>query len=201
MMIMMWKRFVVLFAAVTCWGGVPSEQRPGTVDSTTYAAVRALAPPLVHRYADEGLWDWSLFELNLRSNPYYVRGDFTGDGIVDTAVHVRVLPHRVNGLAVLHGEVDKLRLFTERRDLPAGPYLPDSPRIEEVETGYVGEHLRILAAGTRIEPFPCAALRRPDCDDSPFTLRHDAFEANYFGKSAVLFVWRGDRYVRIVTSD
>lgn len=172
------------------------------VDQPTYSMIRAMAPPLIKTYGEEGLWDWDRLVLDLRMNPFYVRGDFDGDGAADLAVYVVVPPHAVRGVAVLHGSVDKLRLFTERRDSPEGPYLPQRPRIEELETGFVGEYLWLRAAGSQIQPIPCSELRnRPDCDDRPFTLENEAFEANYLGKSAVLYVWRGEQYVLVTTSD
>ncbi len=171
------------------------------VDSMTYSSIRAMAPPLIHRYADDGLWDWDRLVLDLRKNPFYVRGDFDGDGATDVAVYVLVLPRGIQGLAVLHGSVDKLRLFA-KHESPETPFFPGRPRIEEIDEGFVGEYLRIYVAGTRIEPFPCSELRNPPgCDDEPFVLHHDAFQANYLGKSSAVFVWRVDRYVRVVTSD
>lgn len=191
----------LIAAAGTAVPGATLPQRTG-VGAYTRSLVRALAPPLIDRYADEGLWDDARLELDLARNPYYVRGDFDGDGSFDLAVYVLVVPEQVRAIAVLHGSVDVLRLFSERRDRSPGPYFPDDGRVEEVEIGYVGEHFRILGAGTRIAPFPCSELgNRQACDDEPFTLPHEAFEAVYLGKSSVLWVWRDDRYVLVTTSD
>ena len=131
-----------------------------------------------------------------------MRGDFDGDGATDVAVYVLVRASGFRGIAVLHGSVDKLRLFA-KHESPDALFFPGHPRIEEFDDMRVlGEYLRIHAAGTRIEPVPCRELGNyPGCEDAPLTLQHEAFEAVMFGRSAAVFVWRGDRYVTFVTSD
>ena len=199
---------IVLFACGLAIAGV--QPRPGVaqwstenLDSNTNSETKRMAPPLVHRYAEEGLWDWDRLILDLRKNPFYVRGDFDGDGATDVAVYVLVRPNDVQGLVVLHGSVDKLRLFV-KHESPDTLFSPGHPRIEVIDptigAAGVGSYLRIEAVGTRIEPWPCSELGNyPGCEDAPFTLQHEAFETHYRGRSAALYVWRGDRYVRFAT--
>lgn len=179
---------------------VPAWRLVGS-DPVTYSGVRAMAPPLIQRYADEGLWDWDQLVLDLRVNPFYVRGDFDGDGATDVVVYVLVRASGFRGIAVLHGSVDKLRLFA-KHESPDALFFPGHPRIEEFNDAFVGNYLLIHSAGTRIEPLPCSELGNyPGCEDAPFTLQHEAFEAVMIGRSAAVFVWRGDRYVTFVTAD
>jgi len=66
-----------------------------------------------------------------------------------------------------------------------GPAHSRPSRIEEIDHAFiVGENLQIHPAGTRIEPWPCSELGNyQGCEDAPFTLRHEAFEAVWFGRS------------------
>ena len=199
---------IVLFACGLAIAGV--QPRPGVaqwstenLDSNTNSETKRMAPPLVHRYAEEGLWDWDRLILDLRKNPFYVRGDFDGDGATDVAVYVLVRPNDVQGLVVLHGSVDKLRIFAKHEN-PDTLFFPGHPRIEVIDIAIsagVGEYVRIEAVGTRIEPWPCEGARYPGCEEGPFTLQHEAFETYYTRRSSELYVWRRDRYVRFVTGD
>ncbi len=67
---------------------VPAWRLVGS-DPVTYSSVKAMAPPLIHRYAEEGLWYWDQLILDLRFNPFYVRGDF------GLTTHTRVKRHRL----------------------------------------------------------------------------------------------------------
>jgi len=57
------------------------------------------------------LWDSSKYPLNRTLNPYYLRGDFNGDGDNDVAFWVTEKSSSKAGLVIIHSTLDTLYLF------------------------------------------------------------------------------------------
>jgi hypothetical protein len=51
------------------------------------------------------------YDLSLRINPFYLRGDFNGDGKIDVAVLVKQRSTGKLGIAIVHGATDKVTLL------------------------------------------------------------------------------------------
>jgi hypothetical protein len=67
----------------------------------------------------------STVDLNMQTNPYYLRGDFDGDGKVDYAVAVRGRITKRNGVLVCAGNG---KAFVLGADQPLRPPFSDMPR-------------------------------------------------------------------------
>jgi len=68
-------------------------------------------PQLIEEARKEGLWPEGIrYEIIRESirNPYYLRGDFNGDGEFDIAVLVRDTSNREKGIVIIHSTLDSL---------------------------------------------------------------------------------------------
>jgi hypothetical protein len=51
------------------------------------------------------------YDVSFHMNPFYLRGDFKGDGKIDLAVLVKQRSSGKFGIAIIHGEVDKVTIL------------------------------------------------------------------------------------------
>ena len=51
------------------------------------------------------------YDVSFRMNPFYLRGDFNGDGKIDVAVLLRQRSTGKMGIAIIHGGMDKVTVF------------------------------------------------------------------------------------------
>jgi hypothetical protein len=174
-------RYIAPFAALSIAAASLSASQER---SLTELAVRwGLGPELIGSAVAAGLWDQGAMDLDLSKNPYYIRGDFDGDGENDVAAYVQVKPAGEAGLAIITAALDTVHLFKASED-------------------FVGEYFRVVPAGTLIHPLPRAALHAPrPYDDTPFRLDTEAIEVHYIGKSSGLYYWKGGQFLHVPLSD
>ena len=67
-------------------------------------------PELINRAITNGLLATE-YELSFRVNPFYLRGDFNGDGKIDIAALVKQRSTGKVGIAIIHGATDKVTVL------------------------------------------------------------------------------------------
>lgn len=140
-------------------------------------------PALVSGARSTGLWPEGIrFEIVTDLNPFYVRGDFDGDGRMDVAVKVRDTSNREKGLVIVPGTLDRLfPLF--RRTVDRGI----------TNAGFI----RVIGKGTVLRPFSEEEEKPP-----PIPLVGDALEAGWMGAPyGGAFYWRAGRFHWVTLSD
>ena len=143
-----------------------------------------------------GLWSSEEFSFEPQMNPYYLRGDFDGDGRNDVAAWVRRISDGRRGLAIVHATLDAFHLFGAGEPLwpemsgtagdPGNAFWVISWRVLPV--GYVEQSLYTTNESIGVRA------------GEPFRFEHEAIEF-YYDKSAFVLYWSGGRYHVIVTVD
>ncbi len=153
------------------------------VESLTESEPLLTEPALVRKAIESGLWPEGIhYEILTDWNPYYLRGDFNGDGEMDVAVQVRDTSNREKGLVIVHSSLDTLHAIF-RSTVGRGPIANAS-------------FIRVIRKGTEIRPFSEDRDKRV-----PFTLVGDALEASWRGPYSGAFYWKDGAYRWITLSD
>lgn len=74
------------------------------IDDLPWPLSQSVAPEVYERLATHPAAERYLFSAHI--NPFYLNGDFDGDGRLDTAVLIREKATQKTGIAVLHGGSD-----------------------------------------------------------------------------------------------
>src|SRR4030095_4639146 len=121
------------------------------------------------------------YEVAFRLNPFYLRGDFNGDGKIDVAVLVKQRPTGKLGIAVIDGVNNKVRILGA--GTPTGNGGDD---FEWMDTWQVYSKTRAAhAAGETGVPH----------------LRGDALLVSKSEAASALIYWNGKRYVWLQQGD
>ena len=64
-------------------------------------------PPEVKRILRDNKFD-SLYVVNYRLNPFYLRGDFNNDGVIDIALSIRNKSNSKEGFAIIHPNLKQM---------------------------------------------------------------------------------------------
>ena len=181
-------------------GAAPPEVPPQSPDQLKQMALdteermlRLLDPDLLRRADEKGLYKREDYPVLRAMNPFFLRGDFNGDGAMDVAVWVRQRSSGLSGVAIVHSTLDSVRY------LGAGSGTTDLSG-----TGKRGEVAadawHVLPAGTTVRAF-AAVPEIGAVEGRPFTLRHEALQFVWLGKSSFTFYWMNGRYWEIWTGD
>ena len=115
------------------------------------------------------------YDVSFRMNPFYLRGDFNGDGKIDVAVLLRQRSTGKMGIAIIHGGMDKVTVFGAGVGIGNG-----GDEFEWMDSWQVYSRGRV-GRGSDETPIP-----------------HFHGEALLVGKSeaaSALIYWNGKRYV------
>jgi hypothetical protein len=125
-----------------------------------------------------------------RINPFYVQGDFNGDGGQDVAVWVTERASGKPGIAIVHSTVERLHVFGAGRPLPDGS-----------DTALTADGWHVRARGS-VEAHPWGDVREIGVREGvPFTFQRDTLEFVHFGKSAFAIYWANGRDWMFWTAD
>ena len=121
------------------------------------------------------------YELAFRLNPFYLRGDFNGDGKIDVAVLVKQRSTGKMGIAIIHGVTDKVTI------LGAGTAIGNGgDDFEWMDSWQIYSKERAAhAASERGVPL----------------LRGDALLVSKSEAASALIYWNGKRYVWLQQGD
>ncbi|MFC1595445.1 hypothetical protein ACFL3X_00860 [Gemmatimonadota bacterium] len=136
-----------------------------------------------------GLWSPSTYPLNFEINPFYLRGDFNGDGANDLAFWVTEASSGKRGIAIIHSTLDTLWVFG------AGHLFQDYGADQIwVDTWYV------LPKGTKLNPrrsIPEVGFE----EGKEFIFKQEAVSPMMVAKSSFAIYWHNGRYHYIPVSD
>jgi len=154
--------------------------------------LRSCDPFLLRQAEEAGLYDRKEFPVWRDMNPFYIRGDFNGDGEMDVAFWVKKKESGLRGVAIIHSTLDTLYLFGAGRPRPAGGSRGDQAR---------GDGWHLLPAG-HVENHLYGSIPEIGVvDGSPFSFERETLEFVHFGKSAYVFYWAKGRYWEFWTAD
>lgn len=148
--------------------------------------MEGLAPELIQDAYSYGLLDKEDLIPHIYPNPYYVRGDFNGDGENDIAFYVLRSERRTGrwGLVIVHSTLDTVFVFGAGARNPRG-------------SNYTGEYMRVLRKGTVIRPL----LQDPIRHGEPIELKTEALSVHFFAKSSGVYFWENGSYRFINRTD
>ncbi|HET6887521.1 MAG TPA: hypothetical protein VFH87_06310 [Candidatus Udaeobacter sp.] len=118
------------------------------------------------------------YELSHRINPFYLRGDFNGDGKIDIAALVKQQSTGKVGIAIIHGATDKVTV------LAAGTAI-----------GNGGDDFEW------VDSWEIYSRDRMDSGTSVAKLRGDALVVSKSEAASALIYWNGKRYVWLQQGD
>jgi hypothetical protein len=152
-----------------------------------------LDPDLIQAAETRGIYDRNALPVLRTMNPFFIRGDFNGDGEMDVAFWVQNRMTKEPGVAILHGTLDDLYVFG------AGRPRPDRQLGSSNEIRVDAWHL-ISAGHTEAQPIGDV----PEIgvvEGQPFTFRREALEFVNLGKSAFVFYWSDGKYREFWTAE
>lgn len=148
---------------------------------------------LIRQAERGGLWDSSRYPLNRTLNPYYLRGDFNGDGDNDVAFWVSEKSSGKAGLAVIHSTLDKIYLFGAGSPVPTGE--DDKINVGGWMTWFVRQK------GTTDTPYNTVP-EAGAIEDQPFTFERETIELVIeIGRSGYALYFVEGKYYAIWTVD
>ena len=155
--------------------------------------LQLLDPPLLKLAEERGLYDREAFPILRAMNPYYIRGDFNGDGEMDVAFWVRNAETQQRGVAIVHSTLDELYIFGAGRPRPS-PQTDTSNEVRVdgwrlIPVGYTDDHL--------YSDIPEINVR----EGQSFIFEREALAFEYFGKAEFVFYWVDGRYWEFGTAD
>jgi hypothetical protein len=171
-------------------GPEPSAQR--TAEEIRELMLQYYNPDLVRQAQQKGLYDPAQLPISRDMNPYFIRGDFNGDGEMDVAFWVTNRASGLRGVAIIHSTLDTLYVFGAGRPRPPGGTKSDQVWVDAwhlLPIGYVEDH-------------PLGNI--PEIGvvyGQPFTFERETLEFIYLGKSAFVFYWAKGQYWEFWTAD
>ena len=155
-------------------------------------------PYLIHEAEELGLYDREALPVFRGKNPFFLRGDFNGDGGMDVAFWVREPESGLTGVAILHSTLDTLFVYGAGRPGP-------SPDVREMNNAWLGRPTvstwHVIPAGHVDEHqygnIPSIGV----VEESSFTFERETLEFVFLGKSAFVFYWADGRYWMLATAD
>lgn len=155
--------------------------------------LRAFDPALLQEAEARGLYDRETLPVVRTMNPFYIRGDFNGDGELDLAFWVQNPETQQRGVAILHSTLERLYVFG------AGQPRPDPQGTAPNELWVDAWHL--IPAG-QMEGHPYGDVPEVGVvDGEPFTFERETLEFVHLGKSAFVFYWADGQYWEFWTAD
>ncbi len=183
----------------------PSSGPSASVASSSYQS-RVLSPPLLSAAEEAGVWSSEGLSFEMAMNPFYLRGDFDGDGKSDVAVWIRRDEDGRRGLVIVHGSLDAVHLFGAGEALPpelsgAAGFREDALRVDTwrvLPAGYVAQHPYTTNEQLGVEGG--GVVGRPRAG-KPFRFERETLELHYTGKSAFALYFSDGKYHAIWTAD
>jgi len=136
-------------------------------------------PEVINRAVTNGLLPKE-YELSFRVNPFYLRGDFIGDGKADIAVLVKQRSTGKLGIAIINGATDKVTVVGAGNAIGNG-----GDDFEWMDTWQVYSKARAIHEADRSVPH----------------LRGDALLVGKSEAASALIYWNGKRYVWLQQGD
>lgn len=102
--------FVLLLVSCTAFGA--SESGLG------FAAESSIPPHVIEAFRKSGLTEKYVFST--RVNPFYIQGDFNGDGKLDCAILVKQKSSGKLGIAIVHAGTNNIKVLGAGRDFGNG---------------------------------------------------------------------------------
>ncbi|SRR6266542_4856898 len=166
---------IILFALlVPFWVAVAEAGNPTESQTPDASAERYPIPEPVERAIVHGPLA-KKYEVAFSMNPFYLRGDFNGDGQIDVAVLVKQRSTGKSGIAIVHGGTSKVTI------LGAGAAIGNGgDDFEWMDTW------RLYSKNS--------AAPRGDATNVPH-LRGDALLVGKREAASALIYWNGKRYV------
>lgn len=155
--------------------------------------LRAFDPALIRQAEERGLYDREAFPILRAMNPFFIRGDFDGNGELDIAFWVQNGDTGERGVAILHSTLNRMYIFG------AGRSRPDPQGASSTQVWVDAWHL-VPVGQTETHPFndiPEIGVR----EGQPFTLERETLEFVNLGKSAFVFYWANGKYWEFWTAD
>jgi hypothetical protein len=116
----------------------------------------------------------SRYIISYHLNPFYLRGDFNGDGPNDVALLFRALESRRVGIAIFHAGLNQTFIVGGDED-----NLPDGVDLRKMEAWTIYEHREVAPAAT---------------DERPPRLRGESIFVQRAGVESGLLYWDGTGY-------
>ncbi len=151
-----------------------------------------LDPVLVKRAAESGIYDREELPIYMGMNPYFIRGDFNGDGEIDVAFWVQEKESELRGVAIIHSTLDTLYVFGAGRPRPTGGSQGNQVWVNAwhlLPVGHIEEH-----PWSDVPEIGAVTGR-------PFTFERETLQFHHLGKSVFVFYWARGQYWEFWTAD
>jgi len=178
-----WLFVAVAFVIVFCFWG----EQGFTLHAQEMDFGLLFEDPLIRRAEQEGYWSEDRYEIARDQNPYYLRGDFDGDGRADVAVRVRDKSTSNRAIFIVHSSADTVIVLGDGRLTPEG------------RRQVVGGYWRVLEKGTVVHPIVTTSSGIEYGES--LELVQDGLEVGNRGGHSVLYYWLGDHYKIFPLSD
>ena len=146
---------------------------------------------LIRQAEKIGLWPSGKYPLHTTMNPYYLRGDFNGDGENDVAFWISEETTGKTGLAIIHSTLDSLYLFGAGSASPEGE---DTLAVGNWRTWFVR---RKGSVDTPYNSIPEIGVEK----EKPFRFDRESVEIISIGQSGFALYWAKGAYHVIWTMD
>jgi hypothetical protein len=195
-----WRRFMrptQSILLVGCWATIfcvmPSDAQQRDAQQIYESMLGNLDPSLIHEAERLGIYDRDSLPVLRAINPFFLRGDFNGDGELDIAFWVQNHETQERGVAILHSTLDRLHVFG------AGQSLPEPQGSESTAINVDAWHL--VSRGT-VESHPYSDIPAIGLTEGqPFTFERETLEFVYLEKAAFVFYWANGQYWQFATAD
>jgi hypothetical protein len=151
-------------------------------------------PDLLKRAEAKGIYQRADYPVLRRMNPYFLRGDFNGDGAMDVAVWVTQRSSGLTGVAVIHSTLDTVHYIGAGNDRVKDKLAGFDPGVLIADTWHV------LPAGT-IEQAFSTVPEIGAVKDQKFTMQRETLQFVWLGKSSYVYYWANGRYWHLWTGD
>ncbi len=155
------------------------------------ALLQLIDPDLLKRAAEKGIYKREDYPVLRSMNPFFIRGDFNGDGKTDLAFWVTQRSSGLTGVAVIHSTLDKVYYLGAGHDEYGHFEKPGEVSADAWTVLPVGT---VSGAFNTIPAIGAIAER-------PFTFRRETLEFDWLGKASFVYYWANGRYWMIVTGD
>lgn len=146
---------------------------------------------LIRQAEKIGLWPSRKYPLHTAMNPYYLRGDFNGDGENDVAFWISEETTGKTGLAIIHSTLDSLYLFGAGSASPEGE---DMLGVGDWRTWYVRRK------GTVDTPYNSIPEIEVEMGE-PFRFERESVQIISINQSGFALYWARGAYHAIWTMD